>query len=53
MVLEGSRERAPYEKIQYILNGMVDCHGWEAVLEDGAVIGATVSQQCRSCLPAC
>ena len=44
MVLEGSRQRAPYEKIKHILDGLVERHGWEAVYKDDALVGAKVRQ---------
>ena len=43
VVLEGSHQRAPYEKILHVLDGLVERHGWEAVLEDDAVVGAEAS----------
>ena len=38
------RERAPHTKIAHILQGLVDRHGWEAMTEDGNIIGAKVMQ---------
>ena len=38
--MRGGRQRATYEQIAHILNGLVERHGWAPMAEGGNIIGA-------------